>query len=154
MSLTPARHLPVPLRQRLLAPLQMPPGVLAQAGTMPRRRTPHADRLLGPEGRRQQSKTVEPLAPLPVMPIGFGVVGSTLHLAGIDQQHLEADALQQVVAREPVHARRCHGHRRHLALPQSGRNGVPVGGEGAEAADGGVQGRRGTRGRGSAARLR
>jgi hypothetical protein len=113
---------------------------------MPLIRTPHTARLLGPEGRRQQAEAMSPLEPLAVVDVGLGAVGSTLHLAGIDPQHREAFVLSQVVERDPVHARRCHGHRRHLALPQPGDESIQVGGEGPEAAH--VQGQDSGRARG------
>jgi hypothetical protein len=65
---------------------------------MPRIRPPHPDGLLGPEGRRQQPETGESLAPLTVVDVGLGALGGTLHLAGGDQQPLEACACEQVVA--------------------------------------------------------
>ena len=115
---------------------------------MPLIRPPYADRLLGPEGRRQQSETVRPLDPLAVVSVGFRALGGALHLAGIDEEHLAAFVLQEVVERDPIDTRGCHRHRCDLALPQPGSDGVQVGRARSEAADvrgqdgGGARGRK------------
>ena len=79
------RELDVHLLQRLRDPLHVPSGVLDQAGPMPLLGPPHADRRVGSKGRGQQAEAVQPLDPLAVVDVGLGAVGSTLHLAGIDQ---------------------------------------------------------------------
>ena len=126
----------------------MPPGVFAQGGAMPLRRPPHADRLLGSDGRRPQPEAVEPLDPLAVVDVGLGAVGGALHLAGVDQPHPDPCAFAHIGERDPVHPGRCQGHRRPLALPQPGSHGVQVGRAGPEAADvgGTTAGARGTEG--------
>src|SRR5215471_4125188 len=100
------RELHVHLLQRFFDPLQVPSGVLDEMRTMPLIGPSDTNRLFRSEGCCQQSKAMEPLHPLAIVHVRFGTVGCALHLARINQQHLEARALQKVIERDPVHASR------------------------------------------------
>ena len=51
-------------------------------------------------------------------------------MAGVEQHHLQAARLKDLVDGNPVHSRRFHGNRLHSALHQPVRQPVGIGGEG------------------------
>ena len=55
----------------------------------------HADLVFGPEGAGEEAIGAQALEPLTVVGVTLGPARGALHLTGIDQQHLEAAALQQ-----------------------------------------------------------
>jgi hypothetical protein len=75
------------------------------------------------------------LDPLTIAQVGLGAVRGAWHLPGIDPEHGEALALQQVVEGYPVDAGRFQGYGGDTALPPEASDGIQVGGEGAEATD-------------------
>lgn len=64
----------------------------------------------GSKGAVEQATAMQWLQPLTVLDIGLAS-GNILGLPGIDQPHLKATAIQDLEGRNPVNARRFHGHR-------------------------------------------
>jgi hypothetical protein len=85
-----------------------------------------ADLVRGSECAGQQSKSMEALEPLAVMPIAFGPAPDFLDLLWIDQEHLKATRLKQFKEREPIDPGGFHGHGRDLALRQPVHHGFKV----------------------------
>jgi hypothetical protein len=75
------------------------------------------------------------LQPLAVLDVGLPA-GDVLHVPGVDQTHLEAAGLQDLVEGDPVHAGGLHRDRGDTALLQPVREGVQVRRERAEPPDG------------------
>src|SRR5262245_37921630 len=66
---------------------------------------------------------MQPIDPLAVAAVRLGTSAQLVGVARIDQEHLEALRLEQLVQSDPVDARRLQGDGGDLMLMQEGRNG-------------------------------
>jgi hypothetical protein len=66
---------------------------------------------------------VQPVDPLAVAAVRLGTAAQLVGVAGIDQEHLEALRLEQLIQSDPVDARRFQGDGVDLMLMQEGRKG-------------------------------
>jgi len=68
------------------------------------------DVRLGSEARAEQAEGVELLDPLAIDEVRLAA-GNILHVTGVDEQHVEAARLEDLVERNPVDAGGLHRHR-------------------------------------------
>lgn len=94
--------------ERLVDMLDVPAGVTHERVALAPERTHAADFGGGAKCAAQQSDGVQVLQPLAVHHIGLAA-GHVLHVAGVDQAHLDPGFLQQFRQWNPIHAGRLHG---------------------------------------------
>ena len=76
---------------------------------------------------------MQPLQPLAILHVGLAPRHAA-QVAGVDQQHLQAIRLEELIDRHPVDMRALHRHRLDPVLQQPLRQGVQVPGRGREGA--------------------
>ena len=128
-------QLQVHQRHRLVHVLHVAALVAQQPGALAAQAAQGAHGVGRAEGAAQQAESQQLLQPLAVQHVGLAA-RHVLDLAGIDQQHLEAPALEYLEQRDPVHAGGLHRHDRHAALLKPVGHRVEVGGVAVEAAHG------------------
>src|SRR5215831_5549160 len=116
------RQLQVHLLQGFLHVLHVLAGMADQRGPLPQVGPQLAGLLVGPKGRSQQADAMQPIDPLAVAAVRLGTPAQLAGVAGIDQEHLEALRLEQLIQSDPVDARRFQGDGVDLMLMQEGRN--------------------------------
>jgi hypothetical protein len=99
----------VHLREGLLPMLDMLAGRGQQHGALPQRAAQYADLIRGAKGAGQQANGLEPLPPLAGVGITCGPPLDLLYRLRIDQQHLEATALQPLKEGDPIDPGRFQG---------------------------------------------
>jgi len=109
--------------------------LLYQVLPMPQIAAQHADLGLGPERTRQQSVAVQLLQPLAIAHIRLAP-RDILDLPRIDQQHLQAAALQNLKRRNPVNPGRFHDHGFHPTTGEPVRQAMKIIGKSPERLDG------------------
>ena len=102
--------------------------ILDQGVAMAQHRAQHTHLVGGAERAAQQSHRVQVAQPFAVDDVGLPT-GYRVHVTRVDQHHLEAMRLQNLMHRDPVHAGRLHRHRGYLALLEPVGQGMQVGGE-------------------------
>jgi hypothetical protein len=126
-------ELDVHFDQRLLHALYPVALLSAEDLALPCHGAHHAHLAVGAEGTAQQAQTHELLQPLAVLHVALAP-GHVLHLACIDQEHLQSALLQHLVHRNPVDARRFQRHRVDPTLNEPVGQCVQVAGHHAELA--------------------
>ncbi len=96
----------------------------------------HDDLVVGPERAGQEAAGVQSLDPLAVEAVGLGPALDGPGLTRVDQDDLEAAAIEQFVEGDPVDAGGLHGDAPDAEAGQPVGQSVQVGGEGGEASDG------------------
>ena len=129
-------ELDVHLRQGLLHVLDVLAGIRYEHLALPQVAAQDAHRLVGPEGGGQEAVAVQPLQPLAVVDVALGSAGDASHLAGIDQPHLQAAALQKLKEGDPEDAGGFQDDGGDGAGLEPVGQAFEVGGAGAEASDG------------------
>jgi len=115
-------QLHVHLPHCLLHALDLRRLLLNQGRAVPHTGAQPADFRRRPERCRQQTAGVQLLQPLAVQPVGLASAGHVLRVPGVHEAGLQTVVLQHLVQRDPVHARRLHGHRAYAALQQPRRD--------------------------------
>jgi hypothetical protein len=128
-----AGQLQVHLHQRLLLMLHGAGLGAQECMALARKGAQGHHAVARPEGASQEPVAVQLLQPLAIEHIALAA-GDVLHVAGIDQEHLEAARAEQLEEGDPVHAGGLHGHGVHAAGPQPVGKQHEIGGEGAELA--------------------
>jgi hypothetical protein len=106
-----------------------PPFAVAQVGAQ------RGQLALGPETGPEPTVLVQPPQPLGVADVSLAA-GHVLGIPGVDQHHLEAMLLEDLVDRNPVDPGGLHGDRPHAAAREPFRQALQITRTGAEAAHG------------------
>ena len=122
------RQLHVHLNERLLHPLDAAPAVLNQRLAMPQVGPQRDDPRRRPKAPAHQPDDMQIAEPLAIRHITLAA-GDVLDVTRVDQQHLKPTRLENLIQRNPVDARRFHGHTANPTRGQPVRQTVQIVGE-------------------------
>ena len=142
MSLTTSGSCRFICDERFLHPLDVGARRLDEGLPMAQIRAQRDDPVVGPKAPAEQADAVELAQPLAIRHVALAA-RDILDVARVDEEHLEAARLEELVDRDPIHARRFHRDARHPARGEPVGEPVQIGREGRERAHrGGVAIRR------------